>query len=135
MKNTLDVVLLHAPWCWAGHCSKEEETYSWKEAWNSLEKIKLDGDVFAIGVSNFDVNLLQQLLQMTNTKVSVIQNWMDPFHQDKEVRKLCEENNIIYMAYSSQGTQWEGNLRYNPLHRSSLLINIAAKHNETLYQV
>jgi hypothetical protein len=31
---------------------------------------------------------------------------MDPFHQDKSMRKICERNGIHYQAYSSLGTQW-----------------------------
>lgn len=26
----LDVVLLHSPYCWRGHCTPEEEAVSWK---------------------------------------------------------------------------------------------------------
>lgn len=33
---------------------------------------------------------------------------MDPFHQDREVRRLAEERGITYMAYSSFGSQWAG---------------------------
>jgi len=39
------------------------------------------GQVKAIGVSNFDDNTLKALMDMANKKISVVQNWMDPFHQ------------------------------------------------------
>ena len=132
----LDVVLLHSPHCWQGHCSREEESISWKEGWRNLEKIMADGHVSAIGVSNFDPNLLRELLRMSNAKVAVIQNWMDPFHQDRETRELCKENNIIYMSYSSFGTQWENKFNgENPVFSDETLTEIAAKHNTTISNV
>lgn len=107
-ENALDVVLLHTPWCWEGMCTKEQLQISWQTAWNNLEKIRLDPEhsISAIGVSNFHIEILEELvLHVANEKVAVVQNWMDPFHQDIEVRKFAKEHNIQYMAYSSFGTQ------------------------------
>ena len=28
-KHSLDVVLIHSPRCWSGHCTKEEESIPW----------------------------------------------------------------------------------------------------------
>jgi 2,5-diketo-D-gluconate reductase A len=104
----LDVVLLHAPWCWwEGHCTDEQKTHSWREAWRVLEALRDEGLVKAIGVSNFDAEQLRELLEFSNRKVSVVQNWMDPLHQDRAVRALAADHGIIYMAYSSFGTQWQ----------------------------
>ena len=55
--------------------------------------------MYAIGVSNFDARQLIELLSFSDTKVSVIQNWMDPFNQDKEIRSIAEDHGIVYMAY------------------------------------
>lgn len=131
----LDIVLLHAPYCWQGHCNHEESTYRWEDAWRSLEDIKTIGDdVTAIGVSNFDIYQLKHLLDISNTKVSVIQNWMDPLHQDKDVRMFAKENNIVYMAYSSFGTQWDQRKYHgnNPVLSNPILLTIAASYNFTV---
>lgn len=68
---------------WRGQCTPLEEEHTWEEAWYTLESIKGDGpgQVQAIGVSNFDENTLKALLDIANKKISVVQNWMDPFHQ------------------------------------------------------
>ena len=68
-----------------------------------------------------------------HAKVDVVQNWMDPFHQDKEVRALCAEHGIQYMAYSSLGTQWNRNP--NPVLSSRVLRRIALKHGASVAQV
>lgn len=73
--GVLDVVLLHAPTCWRGHCTPEQERHGWREGWANLETMKEDGLVRHIGVSNFDEELLSELLAVANRKVAVVQNW------------------------------------------------------------
>lgn len=60
---------------------------------------------------------------------------MDPFHQDKATRALATQHGIIYMAYSSLGTQWEGKLKHNPVLESEVLRNIADKHGISIPRV
>ena len=131
------MVLLHFPYCQRGQCTTEEEKYSWRDAWPTLESLKGPdlGQVHAIGVSNFDANQLRELLSITNHKVSIVQNWMDPFHQDSEVRQICRENHIVYMGYSSFGTQWEWKLQHNPVFTNPLLKRIADKHELSIAEV
>ena len=133
----LDVVLLHFPYCQRGQCSQDEEKYTWRHAWPTLESLKgaEPGKVHAIGVSNFDANQLRELLSITNHKVSVVQNWMDPFHQDVEVRQICKQNNIVYMGYSSFGTQWEWKIKHNPVFTNPLLQTIADKYALSIAEV
>lgn len=71
--RTLDVVLLHSPWCWRGHCTAEEERVSWRTGWRNLEAQKRAGRVHIIGVCNFEAHLLQELIDMADAKVGVIQ--------------------------------------------------------------
>ncbi len=102
-----------------GHCTSEEEAVTWEEGWHNLERIRSnqsnantstdnDGNVLVmnIGVSNFDIRLLEALVDRTQTKISVIQNWCDPFHQDRNVRAFAKKHGIVYMAYSSFGTRY-----------------------------
>ncbi len=131
----LDVVLLHSPRCWRGHCSAEEESHSWQSAWRTLEKVKREGLVTAIGVSNFEVSELREVLALADSKVAVVQNWMDPFQQDREVRRVAASFGVLYMAYSSFGTQWEQKLGRNPVFTSDVLQTIASNHNKTVSQV
>ena len=43
------------------------------KGWKNLERIRHAGLVDFIGVSNFDINELKQLMAVTDSKVSVIQ--------------------------------------------------------------
>ena len=83
--SSLDVALLHTPHCWEGHCTPQQNDFPWQSAWRNLEAVHEEGLVSAIGVSQFSALELEELLRIAKVRVSVVQNWMDPFHQDLEV--------------------------------------------------
>ena len=73
----------------------------------------LTGKIRSIGVSNFEVPDLQRLLQFAHKPVSVVQNFFDPFYQDRETRNFCTKNSIHYMGYRCV-TCFSGFLFYTP---------------------
>lgn len=81
----VDLLLLHAPTCWEGLCEEDPSRGSWQDAWRALETLYDQGKVRAIGVSNFDVRLLEELSGVAKVPVQAVQNWQDPLHQDREV--------------------------------------------------
>ena len=68
-----------------------------------MERLQNEGKIRSLGVSNFDLVDLRELLNITNVTVSVVQNWFDPFHQDENVRAFCAKHQIHYMGYSTLG--------------------------------
>lgn len=96
-KQSLDVVLLHSPRCWSGHCTPEQDRYRWQDAWVNLEGLYDIGLVSSIGVSNFSPRELNELLRIATKPVAVVQNWMDPFHQDPEV--CVRKSTVFYLFY------------------------------------
>lgn len=83
---TVDLVLLHFPRCFPPVCTEEERRRSeadggWRGAWAALQDVLREGKVRAVGVSNFELGLLEQL----TPRPHVVQDWMDPFHQPREV--------------------------------------------------
>ncbi len=133
-KFGMDAVLLHTPYCWRGQCTKQQESVHWSTAWRNLEALQDEYGIKMIGVSNFDVNLLEELAEHARRPVAVIQNWMDPFHQDRDVREYAKQNGIQYMAYSSFGTQWGGK-GINPVFESEVLQRIADHHSCSIAKV
>ncbi|CAE7365483.1 xyl1 [Symbiodinium natans] len=96
-----------------------------------------DGLVRAIGICDVDGALLEELLRQRR-RPHIIQNWMDPFHQDREVRRRCREEGIQYQAYSSLGSQWvhfRGYGSNNPVLEHPVLREIAALRQRTVPQV
>ena len=134
--SLLDLVLIHVPYCWPGHCTEAEKRHTWQQCWRNLEFFKSKGRfVSHLGVSNFDKALMEALLSYSNTQVAAVQNWCDPFHQDLEVREFAAKHNIVYMGYSSFGTQWSHKLGYNPVLESPVILDIATKHQVSASQV
>lgn len=136
----IDLVLLHYPRCWPGLCGHEHvETGTFVDTWRALEDLVERGSIKSIGVSNFGVHELQQLVDAAKIKPSVVQHWMDPFHQDRTVRNFCTENNIHYTSYSTLGNQWqyrsEWGMHGNPIFVSDVISDIAKKMEWSNVQV
>lgn len=134
-RDSLDVVLLHFPRCQPGQCNAEEQKVHWKTGWKNLEMLRTEHDITEIGVSNFEMHDLQTLSTFSDSKIAVIQNWMDPFHQDKQIREFAAKHHIQYMAYSSFGTQWGRKYDHNVVFHNPALERIAIKHDSTIAKV
>lgn len=106
--QSVDLVLLHYPRCWPQLCGENHvDEGTFYDSWRGLEELVDKGTVKALGVSNFDATELASLFDFARIKPAVVQNWMDPFHQDWAVREFCKANGIVYQAYSSLGQQWQ----------------------------
>lgn len=70
------------------------------ESWRALERLRSEGQVRAIGVSNFMVRHLEELLAHAHELPSVNQIEVSPFLQQREVRTLCLAHGIVVEAYS-----------------------------------
>jgi diketogulonate reductase-like aldo/keto reductase len=114
----LDLYLIHWP-----------ATDKRAESWKALQKIYTEGLAKNIGVSNYTVHHLQELLAETDVVPAVNQIEFHPFIYDeqKEVLEFCREKGIVVEAYS-------------PLARAKDLNNttlhaIAERHGKTIAQV
>lgn len=70
------------------------------ESWRALERLLGEGRVRAIGVSNFMVPHLEELLAHAKVVPAVNQIEASPFLQQRDVRALCERHGIAVEAYS-----------------------------------
>ncbi len=68
--------------------------------WRMLEEFKVDGRARSIGVSNFQVEHLQRLLDEANIAPAVNQIELHPYFQNDEVRGFGEANGIATEAWS-----------------------------------
>lgn len=68
-------------------------------AWRSLIEIKVSGRATAIGVSNFEISDLQQLIDETGVVPAVNQIEAHPFHQRRELSAFCAEHGIAVEAW------------------------------------
>ncbi|TGL53146.1 aldo/keto reductase [Leptospira kemamanensis] len=70
------------------------------ESWKALEKIKQEGKTKSIGVSNFMVPHLEELLKETEIVPAMNQVEFHPFLQDRELKNYCNAKGILLEAYS-----------------------------------
>lgn len=99
----------------------------YKETWRALETLYVEGRVRAIGVSNFQVHHLQDILADCAVRPMVNQVELHPMLSQTELRTFCENERILIEAWS-------------PLMRGALLENpvlaeIAQAHGKTGAQV
>ncbi|XOS91409.1 aldo/keto reductase [Brevibacillus laterosporus] len=99
----------------------------YKEAWRALEKLYKDGRVKAIGVSNFQVHHLEDLMEEAEIKPMINQVEFHPYLTQKELITFCRAHNIQMEAWSPL---MQGQLLDNPV-----LQEIADKHGKTVAQV
>lgn len=97
------------------------------EAWEALIQLKDEGLIKSIGVCNFNLEHLQNLLDATGVIPVVNQIELHPRFQQQELRQFHKENDIVTQAWSPLG---QGNLWNDPS-----LLAIAQKHNKTVAQV
>jgi 2,5-diketo-D-gluconate reductase A len=68
--------------------------------WKVLEEFKADGRARSIGVSNFQVEHLQRLMDECDVVPAVNQIELHPYFQNREVASFGEENGIATEAWS-----------------------------------
>lgn len=70
------------------------------ESWRALEKLHGEGKVRSIGVSNFTISHLEELLRVARVRPDVNQVELHPFLQQTELVERCREQRIQTVAYS-----------------------------------
>lgn len=100
----------------------------YKEAWKALEYLYKEGRAKAIGVSNFQVHHLQDLLGDAEIKPVINQVELHPYLSQKKVREFCKENDIQVEA-------WSPLMAGNGLLENEVLKEIAKKYNKTVAQI
>lgn len=112
----LDLYLIHWP-----------VSGKFKETWRAMEKLYKEGRVRAIGVSNFHVHHLEELLKDAEIKPVVNQIEFHPHLTQREVLAFCREHDIQMQAWSP--------LKKGRIFDEPLLVDIAEKYGKTVPQV
>ncbi|WNR44513.1 aldo/keto reductase [Paenibacillus roseipurpureus] len=97
------------------------------DAWRALEKIYQEGRVKAIGVSNFQIHHLEDVMRTGQTIPMVNQVELHPLLSQQPLHDFCKANGIQLEAWSP--------LMQGQLLDNSTLQAIAAKHNKSIAQV
>lgn len=81
-----------------------DKAWSYVQTWAELEKIVATGKTKAIGVSNFSVIYLQELLKSAKIVPAVNQIENHPLLPQQDIVDFCKEKGILVQAYSPLGS-------------------------------
>lgn len=115
----IDLFLLHWP-------NPKQDKYV--EAWKALIQAQKDGLVRSIGVSNFEPEHINRLIDETGVKPVVNQIEMHPYFNQAKVRAFNEDNNIITEAWSPLS-------RARTVIHDETLKNMSEKKNKDIGQI
>lgn len=105
------------------------------ETWKALEQLHFEKKVKDLGVSNFSIKQLQELLDIASIKPVVNEVELHPYHQNRKLVKFCHDNGIHVTAYSPLGKIGYRNPGDPLLIDEPVLQEIAKRHNKTPAQV
>jgi len=97
------------------------------ESWKALEEFKREGRARSIGVSNYTVRHLDELLHAAEIPPAVNQVEFHPFLVQNELLAHCREHGIVLTAYSP--------LAHGEGLGDPMLAAIGARHGKTAAQV
>jgi len=118
--DTLDLYLVHWP------CPQQNR---YVETWRALIRLREEGRVRSIGVSNFEPHHLRRIVDETGVVPAVNQVELHPFLQQRELRSVHAELGVVTEAWSPLG-QGGSHLLAHPT-----VTQIAAEHEATPAQV
>lgn len=114
---------------------KKHLTKDPQPTWRAMEQLCADGKAKAIGVSNWTIPGLEDLLSWAKVKPAVNQIEIHPFLPNDELVKFCFDNGILPEAYSPLGSQNQVPSTGEKVSTDPMLNSIAEKRGHTLAQV
>ncbi|KAI7869910.1 NADP-dependent oxidoreductase domain-containing protein [Spinellus fusiger] len=145
----LDQYLMHWPMAWEFGGYDHDKIYIKDEdndikcidvpvidTWRAMEQLVKDGLVRTIGVSNFSIPMLEDLLSQCEIPPAINQVEIHPFMPQEELLAYCNSKNITLTAYSPLGNPGF-RIGYNSLSilEEPTVLEMAKKYNKSPVQV
>ncbi|MGM0215318.1 aldo/keto reductase [Enterococcus sp. AZ109] len=115
--ETIDLLLLHQP------------IGDYLGSWRALEEAVVGGKVKGIGVSNFTISQLQEVIDRGNILPAVNQVECHPYHAQKELKAFIDQQGIRLEAWYPIG---HGNKK---LLNEPLFLELGKKYGKSVVQV
>ena len=107
-----------------------------EETWREMEKLVEDGLVKSIGVSNFNIKQLEELMKIAKIKPVVNQVEFGIYIQQPKLHEFCREHHIHTTAYSPLGNN--GNPDRNKIEsvfENTVVKSLSEKYKKTVAQI
>lgn len=99
----IDLMIIHSPKPWQDFQGDERFFEGNLAAWKALEEAYKAGKLKAIGLSNFEIEDVQNILENGTVKPAVNQVLAHISNVPEKTIDFCKENNILVEAYSPIG--------------------------------
>jgi len=147
----LDSWLMHTPWAFEPlHADKpsprfkpdenrkpiEQKSYDLLETWNTMAALCKQGLIKDIGVSNFNAELVDLLIEQGDVAPSINQVEAHPYLNNEELRKHHNERGVAMTAYGPLGGPGEtSKVNGYTLLEHPLVRHLAQKYNKSEGQI
>lgn len=113
----IDLLLIHQP---AGN---------YIAGYKLMEKAYKEGKVKAIGLSNFNIEQIQEILDICEIKPAILQTEVHPYSQENELKQFLNSEGIVIQAWYPLGHGDKG------LINEDVFTRLAEKHNKSNAQI
>ena len=123
----IDLILIHCPQPWILYGSKRRYFKENIQVWKALEEAYKEGKVKAIGVSNFAIDDLENIMNNCEIKPMVNQILCHIGSTPMDIIKFCQENDIVVEAYSP--------IAHGAALKDKNIASMAGKYNVSIAQL
>ncbi len=123
----IDLIIIHSPKPWAKFGEDDRFLEGNREAWRALEDSYTDGKLKGIGVSNFEIEDLENILENCRIKPMINQVLAHISNTPFELIQFSKANDILVEAYSPIG--------HGELFKNEAVAKMAEKYGVSVPQL
>ena len=123
----VDLILIHCPQPWAEHYGPNRYFKENIEVWKALEEAYKEGKTKAIGISNFEIDDTENILNNCEIKPMVNQVACYIGDTPMELINFCKEKGIVFESYSP--------IAHGGALKNKDIARIAEKYNVSIAQL
>lgn len=113
----IDLMLLHHP------------LNNYVAGYKQMEKAFKEGKIKALGLSNFSIEQIQEILDICEVKPVLMQVECHPYYPAEKVKDFCDKNHIILQSWYPLG---HGN---HEMLNEDIILQLSKKYNKTPSQI
>lgn len=123
----IDLMIIHSPKPWMEFHKEDSYFEGNKQAWKALEGAYKASKIRAIGVSNFQIADIENIVESCTIKPMVNQILTHISNTPNVLIKFCQDNNILVEAYSP--------VAHGELLKNQAVIKMAEKYDASVPQL
>ncbi|MBS1570844.1 MAG: aldo/keto reductase, partial [Bacteroidetes bacterium] len=123
----IDLMIIHSPKPWADYGDENRHFDGNREAWRALEGAYKEGKIRSIGVSNFQITDIENIVADCTVKPMVNQILAHISNTPFELIDYCKQNNLLVEAYSP--------IAHGELLKNEEVVKMAGKYGVSVPQL